>query len=104
MKVGDILNPIETGSQAIDLKTILRECGYVVPQTSADNFSKIPADVGLKIAEYKAAQSKYETQKETVIFKCEYCKELNSASYKKEVATGSIFLVCGECNTVVEVK
>ena len=104
MKTGEILNPIETGNSAIDIKTILKECGYVVPQTSADNFSKIPADVGLKIAEYKAAQSKYETQKETAIFTCKYCKEINSANYKKEVATGSIFLVCGNCNTVVEVK
>ena len=104
MKIGEKLNPIEIGSQAIDVKTILRECGYVAPQTSADNFTKIPADVELKIAEYKAIQSKYEIQKETAIFKCEYCKELNSASYKKEVATGDLFLVCGNCDKVVEVK
>ena len=104
MKAGDVLNPIETGNQAIDVKTILKECGFVVPQTSVDNFNKIPAEAELKIAECKVAQSKYEMQKETAVFTCKYCGERNSANYKKEVETGDIFLVCGNCNTVVEVK
>ena len=104
MKIGDKLDALELGFNAIDLKTILKDTGYVVPQSSADNFTKIPIEVEQKILDIKKAQLKYEVIEETASFECQFCKEKNSTNYRKEKETETVFLVCGNCNIVAEVK
>ena len=104
MVKGDKLNPVEIGHQDIDIKTLLKDAGYIVPQTSAGKLTKIPSDVQLQIEELEQARENYETLEETANFKCPYCGEKNSGHYKKEISTGTVFLICGNCNTVVEVK
>jgi predicted RNA-binding Zn-ribbon protein involved in translation (DUF1610 family) len=104
MNKGDVIDPIALGHQAIDVKGLLVQLGYVVPQASIAKLTKIPAEVEAQVEALVASRELYETQQESVEFLCEYCGEKNSSNYKKEKSTGTVFLVCGSCNKVVEVK
>lgn len=104
MEIGTKLDPIALGFQAIDIKGLIQECGYVMPQGSVAKLPKLPAEVEVEIAKQKASQEAYETLEDFKVFHCPYCDTKNISNWKKEVATGTEFLVCGNCNSVVEVR
>ncbi len=104
MEIGTQLDPIALGFKAIDIKGLIHECGYVMPQGSVAKLPKLPAEVEMEIAKQKASQEAYETLEDFKVFHCQYCETKNVSNWKKEVSTGSEFLVCGNCNTVVEVR
>ena len=104
MQVGDKLDPVSLGHIAIDIKGLLLEAGYVMPQGSVAKLPRLPGEVEAKITMIKAEQEKYATLEETKRFDCPFCSTGNSSSWRKEVATGTEFLVCGDCNKVVEVR
>lgn len=104
MNVGDKLDPVALGHDAIDVKGLLLEYGYVMPQGSIAKLPQLPGEVQAKIAEMEALKEQYETLDESKSFACPYCKESNGAAWRKEVATSQEFLACGCCHTVVEVR
>jgi len=104
MNIGDKLDPVAIGHTAIDIKGLLIEAGYVMPQGSIAKLPRLPGEVEARITEMKAAQEKFETLDETKAFHCAHCSTNNSGAWRKETATGQEFLVCGECHTVTEVR
>ena len=104
MNVGEKLDPVAIGHTAIDIKGLLLEAGYVMPQGSIAKLPRMPGEVEAKITEMKSMQEKYETLEETASFQCSFCGTNNSGAWRKEVATGQEFLVCGDCHTVTEVR
>lgn len=104
MNIGDKLDPVAIGHTAIDIKGLLLEAGYVMPQGSIAKLPRLPGEVEARITEMKDAQEQFETLDETKAFTCSFCGTGNSSSWRKEVATGQEFLVCGECHSVVEVR
>jgi L-serine deaminase len=101
-KIGDQLDPMELGHRAIDLKKMLKDAGYVVPQSSAGELAKMPAAVQAQAASIEEAQKKYGRDADkTVRFKCPYCGEINSGNPRTDGV--DTFLVCGACDTVAEV-
>lgn len=102
MKAGDKLDPVELGHQAIDVKGLLKEAGYVVPQSSAGELMKMPATVQAEVARVEELRKKYgRDAAKTVRFACPYCGAENAGNPRTEGAT--TFLVCGACDTVAEV-
>ncbi len=104
MIVGDLLNAVAIGHTAIDIKSLLMEHGYVMPQGSIAKLPRLPGEVEAVITQLKDEQEKFETLEDNKAFTCQFCNTGNSGAWRKEVATGQEFLVCGECHTVVEVK
>ena len=106
MKVGDKIDPVVLGHIAIDLKGLLQASGYVMPQGSVAKLPRIPAEVQKQIDDIHMLQEQYEYTGEVKEFYCPapLCGTKNSAEYRREVSTGTEFLVCGECNTVAEVR
>lgn len=104
MVLGDKLDPLSLGNMAIDLKGMLQEAGYIMPQGSIAKLPRIPGEVEAQIEAIKADQEKYVILEELSYFTCPYCGTNNSSSWRKEVATGQEFVACGECSKVVEVK
>ena len=104
MKIGDKLDPLSLGHIAIDIKGLLLEHGYVMPQGSIAKLPMLPGEVQAEITRIKASQEQYESTDESKAFICSFCNTANSSVWRREVSTGTIFLVCGECNVVVEVK
>jgi len=104
MNVGDKLDPIAIGNSGIDIKGILLAHGYVMPQGSVAKLPLLPPEVQLEINRQKASQEAYETLDETKAFQCQFCGDSCGSAWHREVATGEVFLVCGSCNTIVEVK
>jgi hypothetical protein len=104
MIVGDLLDPKVLGYDAIDLKTLLQEAGYVMPQGSVAKLPRIPGEVQAQIDAIKADREAYADLEEHETFFCPYCNENNGSSWRKEVATGIEFLACGNCYKVVEVR
>ena len=104
MKIGDKLDPLVLGHIAIDIKGLLLEHGYVMPQGSIAKLPMLPGEVQAEITRIKDSQEQYETIEEAKTFTCSTCGTVNSSMWREEVATGIVFLVCGECNTVAEVK
>lgn len=103
MKIGEKLNPLDLGHIAVDVKGILLEYGYVMPQGSVAKLPLLPGEVQAKISEIKTAQEQYENLEE-VSFYCSYCEEQNSSNWRKYTPTGEEFLACGNCTTIVEVR
>lgn len=103
MKVGDKLDPMALGHRDIDVKTLLKEAGYVVPQVSMTKLPELPASVAAEIAAKKATRSQYSVGEKTKVFTCKACGARCSAAERTEVATGQRFYACGACDTVVEV-
>jgi hypothetical protein len=104
MKIGEKLDPLSLGHIAIDIKGLLLEHGYVMPQGSIAKLPLLPGEVQAEIARIKDSQEQYETIDESKRFECTACNTVNVSNWRKEVSTGTIFLVCGECQTVAEVK
>lgn len=104
MNIGEKLDPLELGHIAIDIKGLLLEHGYVMPQGSIAKLPLLPGEVQAEIVRIKDSQEKYEMLEESMRFECKSCGTTNVSNYRKEVSTGNIFLVCGECQTVAEVK
>ena len=104
MKIGEKLDALELGHDPIDIKGLLINSGYVIPQGSAAKLPPLPLDIQAEIERIKKSQDQYETISESKRFECKSCNTVNVSNYRKEVATGTIFLVCGECQTVAEVK
>lgn len=104
MKIGDKLDPLSLGHIAIDIKGLLLEHGYVMPQGSIAKLPLLPGEVQAEITRIKDSQEQYETIDESKRFECISCNTVNVSNWRKEVSTGIIFLVCGECQTVAEVK
>jgi len=104
MNVGDKLDPIAIGNSGIDIKGILLAHGYVMPQGSVAKLPLLPPEVQLEINRQKASQEAYEALDETAAYTCQFCGDSCSSAWKKVVATSEAILVCGSCNTVVEVK
>ena len=104
MNIGDKLDPQAIGHNAIDIKGLLLEHGYAMPQGSIAKLPLLPGEVQAAIAQLEVLREAYATLDESKTFSCRFCGTLNSASWKREVATGTEFLCCGECHTVVEVR
>lgn len=104
MEVGTVLDEIALGNRQIDVKGLLLEYGYVMPQGSVAKLPKLPGEVEAEITRQHALQEQYETLDEGSVFDCQFCQTKNSSNWRKEVSTGISFLACGECNKVVEVK
>lgn len=103
MKAGDKLDPMAIGHRDIDVKTLLKEAGYVVPQVSMAKLPELPASVLAEIAAQKVAREQYSIGEKTKVFTCKTCGADCSAAERTEVATGQRFYACGACDTVEEV-
>lgn len=104
MKPGDQLDALSLGHSSIDIKGLLLQYGYVMPQGSIAKLPLLPGEVQAEIARIKAIQEQYEMTDESKRFECQYCTTTNVSNWRKEVSTGTEFLACGECHRVVEVK
>jgi len=104
MKVGDVLDASALGHTQIDVKGILMELGYVMPQGSIAKLPLLPGEVMAKITAIKASQEQYKSLDELKTFECQFCKANNASTWRKEFSTDAVFLCCGECQTVVEVR
>ena len=61
MKIGEKLDPLSLGHIAIDIKGLLLEHGYVMPQGSIAKLPLLPGEVQAEIARIKDSQEQYET-------------------------------------------
>jgi hypothetical protein len=104
MNIGDKLNPISLGHDAIDLKSLLQSAGYIMPQGSVAKLPRIPGEVEAQIAVLETDREQYITLEEPCSFICAYCGDGNSTLWRKEVYTGAEFSVCGTCHKVAEVR
>jgi len=104
MQIGDKLDPIAIGHNAIDVKGILLSYGYALPQGSFAKLPLLPGEVQAEIAKQKESQEQYGTLDESKVFTCQHCNTANSGAWRTEVSTGTEFLVCGDCHTVTEVR
>ena len=104
MNVGDKLDPLALGHKAIDLKSLLLEAGYVMPQGSTAKLPRLPGEVEAQIAAIEEDQARYGYCEDSKSFKCQFCGTGCASAWRKEVATGAEFLACGDCNRVVEVR
>lgn len=104
MKPGDTLDPVAIGHRAIDIKGMMREHGYNVPQVSIAKIAVIPPDVQAEVVAIKKAQERYFYLNEVVVFECKRCGEKVSASWKRDMTDGTEFIVCGSCDMVAEVR
>lgn len=104
MEVGDKLDAQALGHTAIDVKGLLLEAGYVMPQGSIAKLPLLPGEVQAAIATLEAMREAYGTLDESKAFTCPHCGTSNSSAWRVELASGIEFLVCGECHTVVEVR
>lgn len=102
MKIGERLDPLEIGHNAIDVKSILKEFGFTVGQAGVKALEKIPLSVQVEIEKIQQSQSRYERGK-YVEFECKFCGARNGTQYRKDTQTCEEFLVCGNCNVVAEV-
>lgn len=104
MKIGDKLDALTLGHAAIDVKSLLKEAGYVVPQGSVARFPEMPPIVSGEIAAIKKQQERYTTLDKHAEFECPDCKEHNGSMWRMDMADGTVFLACGACHRVVEVR
>lgn len=106
MKVGEVLDAVALGHAAIDVKGMLKEAGYLMPQGSVAKLAKIPPEVQAEVARLEAEQERYERLPESETFDCPYCEgeEHNSSQWRRDAETGEEFLACGVCNRVVKVR
>lgn len=104
MNIGDKLDPQALGHTAIDIKGLLLEHGYVMPQGSIAKLPILPGEVRAAIDALEAMREAYETLNDGKAFVCSHCGTANSSAWRKEKATAAEFLACGECHTVVEVR
>jgi hypothetical protein len=113
MQIGDQLDAVALGHTAIDVKGLLLEYGYVIPQGSIAKLPQLPGEVQATITAIEALREQYETLDESKAFDCPFHKTShvdvetivrNYGSWRKEVSSGTEFLVCGECHRVVEVR
>ena len=104
MNTGDKLDAQALGHTAIDIKGLLLEHGYVMPQGSIAKLPILPGEVRAAIDALEALRDAYETLDESKAFACPHCGTANSSAWRKEKATAAEFLACGECHTVVEVR
>lgn len=104
MNVGDRLDPLTLGHQAIDLKSLLLGAGYVMPQGSTAKLPRLPGEVEAQIAAIEEEQARYGYCSDSKSFKCQFCGTGCASTWRKEVASGAEFLACGDCNCVVEVR
>jgi len=104
MNIGDKLDPRVLGHDPLDLKTLLQNAGYVMPQGSVAKLPRIPGEVQAQITLLEDEQCKYAALDDTKQFTCQFCNENNGSTWRKEVATGQEFLACGCCHAVVEVR
>lgn len=103
MKPGERVDPIEVGNTAIDIKSILKEFGFTVGQAGVKALEKIPLEVQLEIERIQKLQARYD-RLDYVEFICKNCGTRNGSQWRKDNETGDVFLVCGNCDTVAEVK
>ena len=104
MQVGDRLDPLTLGHQAIDLKSLLLGAGYVMPQGSTAKLPRLPGEVEAQIAAIEEEQARYGHCSDSKSFKCQFCGTGCASEWRREVASGTEFLACGDCNRVVEVR
>jgi hypothetical protein len=120
MQTGDRLDPVALGHNAIDVKGLLLEYGYVMPQGSIAKLPQLSGEVQAAITAIEALREQYGTLDESKAFDCpfhemSYIDEngnpavmvtpvRNYGSWRKEVSSGIEFLACGECHRVVEVR
>ena len=104
MQIGDKLDPLALGHKAIDLKSLLIDAGYVMPQGSTAKLPRLPGEVEAQIAAIEEDQARYGYCEDSKSFKCQFCGTGCASSWRKEVATEAEFLACGDCNRVVEVR
>ncbi len=120
MQIGDQLDAVALGHTAIDVKGLLLEHGYVMPQGSIAKLPQLPGEVQAAITAIEALREQYETLDDSKSFDCPFHKTpyvdkdgdtavvetivRNYGSWRKEVSSGTEFLVCGECHRVVEVR
>lgn len=104
MKVGNKLDALSLGHNPIDIKGLLLEHGYVMPQGSIAKLPLLPGEVQAAIAQIQNLQEQYTTLQESKRFDCQFCATTNISNWRKEVSSGIEFLACGECHTIVEVK
>lgn len=104
MQIGDRLDPRSLGHEAIDLKSLLLAAGYVMPQGSVAKLPRLPGEVEAQIAAIEAEQEQYTYLEDAPAFTCQFCGTGNASRWRKEAATGSEFVACGDCHRVVEVR
>jgi hypothetical protein len=104
MQTGDQLDPVALGHNAIDVKGLLLEYGYVMPQGSIAKLPQLPGEVQAAITAIEALREQYETLDDPRPFICQHCDAHNHGMWRKEVSSGTEFLACGECHRVVEVR
>ena len=104
MNTGTRLDPVALGHEAIDIKSLIINAGYVMPQGSAAKLPRLPGEVEAQIAAIEESREAYTTLAETKAFTCPHCHEANYGQWRVEVATGDEFLACGNCHVVVEVR
>jgi predicted SprT family Zn-dependent metalloprotease len=103
MKVGEKADALAVMHRDVDVKTMLKDAGYVVPQTSMANLPELPEPVRAQFAAAKQAQKAYAIGAKTKVFTCKSCGERCSAQSRIEVASGQEAFICGACDTVAEV-
>ena len=105
MKVGDKLDALKLGHSPIDVKGMMAKLGYILKGSIEPR--QIPAEISLQIDTIKVSQKEYETvslPQEAVYITCPYCSAYNSTYLRLEVISGAQFLVCGNCQSVMEVS
>jgi len=103
MKPGERIDPLEMGHAAIDIKAILKEFGFTVGQAGVKALEKIPTEVQLEIERIQKLQERY-GRGDYAEFVCKFCNSRNGSQWRKDNETGDVFLVCGNCDTVAEVR
>lgn len=106
MQIGDTLDAVALGHAAIDVKGMLKEAGYLMPQGSVAKLARIPPEVQAEVARLEAEQARYERLADVETFDCQFCEgeEHNSSQWRRDADTGEEFLACGVCNRVVKVR
>jgi hypothetical protein len=75
-----------------------------MPQGSTAKLPRLPGEVEAQIAAIEAEQEAYVYVDDSKSFVCQFCQTGNASNWRKEVATGTEFVACGDCHRVVEVR
>lgn len=103
MEIGERVDALEMGHASVDIKSILKEFGFTVGQAGVKALEKIPLEVQMEVERIEKLQARYD-RLDYAEFICKNCGTRNGSQWRRDNETGDVFLVCGNCDTVAEVK